>query len=231
MSEATTINVSARKDLGKGYARKLRRGGMMPAVVYTKGDSIHIALSPNALTKAMNNPKKRNTVLTFKFDDGSEKFVMLKDYQLHPVQDTLRHADFIEVRYGEKLKVEVPVVLLGQPKGVVRGGVLNQVRRVIQVECLPRHIPDKIEVDVSHLDIGNALHIKDITTSEELKLIYDVNFTVATVSAPTGLAEEAAAATVTAEGEGEGEAKAEGGEEKEKKAEEKGKEKKVEKKE
>lgn len=191
MNELTNIDVKLRTEFGKGYARRLRRDGLVPAILYAKGvDTVHVSFDPVLLIKAMNNPKKRNTVITFKFEDGGEKFVMLKDYQTDPVNDAIKHVDFIEIHYGMPLKLDIPLVFIGEPIGVVSGGVLNQTRRELEVECLPKNIPNSIEVDVSELDIGDTLHIEDIKTHEEFTLIYDNNFTVGVVNAPTVLVEE-----------------------------------------
>src|SRR5207248_6632359 len=128
--------------------------------------------------------------------DGQDRQVLLKDYQLDPVTREMLHADFIEVRETEQVKVNVPIVLTGKPEGVASGGILSQNRREIEVWALPRAIPEKIEADVTHLKIASALHINEIKLPEGLTVKTHVNYTIATVSVPPK--EEAAPAPAVA---------------------------------
>jgi large subunit ribosomal protein L25 len=108
---------------------------------------------------------------------------MLKDIQIDPLQRVTLHTDFYEVTMDEMVTVEVPVHLIGKPEGTKVGGILEQVRRVIEVQCLPGDIPKSIDVDVSALKIGDSIHVQDITV-EKAKIISDTNFTIATVVPP-----------------------------------------------
>jgi large subunit ribosomal protein L25 len=136
---------------------------------------------------------------------------MLKDIQIDPLQRITLHTDFYEVAMDEMVTVEVPVHLVGKPEGTKMGGILEQVRRVIQVQCLPGDIPKSVDIDVSPLKIGDSIHVQDISV-EKAKILSDTNFTIATVVPP--VVEEKAAEAVAPEA-------VEGAEVKEKEEEEK----------
>jgi large subunit ribosomal protein L25 len=108
---------------------------------------------------------------------------MLKDIQIDPLQRITLHTDFYEVALDEMVTVEVPVHLVGKPEGTKMGGILEQVRRVIQIQCLPGDIPKSMDIDVSALQIGDSVHVEDIK-SEKVKILSDVNLTIATVVPP-----------------------------------------------
>ena len=144
-------------------------------------------------------------------DKGDEVAVMLKDYQLDPIKRTVVHADFYEVDLQKPLEVEVSLVLTGKPIGVEAGGMLQQIRRELLVSALLLDLPEQIEVDVSQLDIGDSVHVEEIPVPDGVTFIYDVNFTVATVSSPRVQEEAEAEEAEELEGE-EGAEAAEGGE-------------------
>lgn len=190
----TTLETKSRTGAGKGPARRTRAEGLVPACVYGKHleKPISIAINGKALRAAINTPKKLNTVLGLKID-GKELAVLVKDYQLDPVSKELLHADFIDVRENEQVKVKLPVVLTGKSIGVAEGGILSQMRRELEVWSLPGAIPLNIEVDVTNMKIATALHVNDIKLPEGVTVKTHVNFTIAVVAAPE--AEKAAEAT------------------------------------
>src|SRR5215831_2676959 len=184
-SPRATLQAKPREGAGKGPARRLRAQGLIPAVVYGRHSKTaqQIAVDPLAIKQAVSAPARLNTLIQLKLD-GQEKLVLLKDFQLDPVSRQMLHADFLEVQEGERVKVNVPIVLVGKPAGVLAGGILSQARRQIEVLALPTAIPDKIEVDVSHLKMAQALHINDVKLPEGIAVRTTVNFTVAVVSVP-----------------------------------------------
>ena len=184
-SPRATLQAKPREGAGKGPARRLRAQGLIPAVVYGRHSKTaqQIAVDPLAIKHAVSAPARLNTLIQLKLD-GQEKLVLLKDFQLDPVSRQMLHADFLEVREGERVKVNVPIVLVGKAVGVLAGGILSQARRQIEVLALPTAIPDKIEVDVSHLKMAQAIHINDVKLPEGLAVRTTVNFTVAVVSVP-----------------------------------------------
>jgi large subunit ribosomal protein L25 len=193
------LEVKPREGSGKGAARRLRTQGLVPAVVYGKHleKPLSIAVDAKAVRQAINTPHKFNTLLTLT-GVGGEQQVLFKDYQQDPLTRQMLHVDFIAVREGEQVKVNVPLVLTGRSEGVADGGLLTQARREIEVFAKPNAIPEKIEVDVTPLKINQALHINDVKMPEGVTVKSHVNYTVAVVSAPEGVAEVAPAAAAAA---------------------------------
>ncbi|MBL9038389.1 MAG: 50S ribosomal protein L25/general stress protein Ctc [Archangium sp.] len=183
---ATHLEAKTRTAAGKGAARRSREGGQIPAIVYGKSleKPLSISVDAKALRAAVATPKKMNTVLGLKVDGGAERVVLLKDYQMDPVNRDLLHADFIEVKENEKVKVKVPVVLVGKAEGVAVGGILSQMKREIEVHAQPAAIPEKIEVDVTSLKIASSLHINDLKLPAGVVVKTHVNYTIAVVTAP-----------------------------------------------
>ena len=187
-SPRAILPAKPREGAGKGPSRRLRAQGLIPAVVYGRHSKTprHIAVDPLAIKHAVATPAKLNTLIQIKLDgDGAgETLVLLKDVQVDPVTRDMLHADFLEVREGEKVKVNVPLHLVGKPAGVLEGGILSQLRRELEVWTLPTAIPDQIEVDVSHLKMAQALHINDVKPPAGIEIKTHVNYTIAVVSAP-----------------------------------------------
>jgi large subunit ribosomal protein L25 len=183
-----SVEAEIREGQGKGSARRLRAAGRLPAVVYSRhGSPLSISVDPKALREALLGESRFNTVLTLRINgkDGAQaRQVMLKAHQTDPVESRLLHADFLEVRMDEKIRVEIPVILMGKPAGVVEGGILQQNRRFLEVLCFPNRIPQKIEVEVAHMKIGQSIHVADLKMPEGAELRYQTNFTIAVVSAP-----------------------------------------------
>lgn len=183
--DRSTLEVKTREGSGKGASRRLRVQGLIPAVVYGRHleTPVHIAVNPRSIREAIATPHKFNTLITLKLT-GGEKQVLLKDYQQDPLTRELLHVDFIDVRENEQVKVKVPLILTGKAVGTSEGGVLQQTRRELELYALPRAIPEKIEVDVSHLKIAQVLHINDVKLPEGVAVKSNVNYTLAVVSAP-----------------------------------------------
>ena len=179
------LEAKSRTGSGKGPARRTRMEGLVPGIVYGKhlDKPLSIALDGKALRAAIATPKKLNTVLGLMVD-GKEHTVMLKDYQLEPMTKELLHADFIDVRENEQVKVKIPLTLVGKAVGVLEGGILSQQRRELEVWALPGAIPLNIEVDVTPLKIAMALHINDIKLPTGITVKAHTNFTIAVVTAP-----------------------------------------------
>jgi large subunit ribosomal protein L25 len=186
---ATQRNVltgKPRDGAGKGPARRLRAEGLVPAIVYGRNlpAPAHIAVDPLAVKKAIATPHKFNTLLTLQVEGQPERLVLLKDYQQDPVSREMLHADFLDVREMEEVKVNVPLVLVGKPEGVTSGGILSQNRRDIEVYVAPLAIPEKLEADVSALKIAQSLHIRDLKLPAGVRVKTHVNYTLAVVNVP-----------------------------------------------
>jgi large subunit ribosomal protein L25 len=184
--DRSTLEAKPREGSGKGPARRLRASGLVPAVVYGRhlDKPAHLAIDPKAVKTAINTPHRFNTLINLKVSGGAERQVLLKDYQQDPVSRAILHVDFVEVRENEQVKVNVPVVLVGKAVGTLEGGILNQVRRDIEVYALPSAIPEKIEVDVTNLKIAQALHINEVKLPAGISIKSHVNYTIAVVGVP-----------------------------------------------
>jgi len=194
-----------REKTGKGVARKLRAKGFVPAIFYgPRTQNIPISVEVKALRKTLQTEAGENVLieLDIKRDGESDKkVVMLKDVQIDALSGDILHADFYEIAMDETLKVEVPLNLLGKPEGTKLGGILEQIRRSIEIECLPGDIPKRIDIDVSGLKIGDSIHVRDLKI-EKVKILSDPNLTIATVVPPTveeKIAEEAVTEAVEAQ--------------------------------
>jgi large subunit ribosomal protein L25 len=193
--ERTTLNVEKREKAGKGVARTLRRGGMIPAVLYREGKSLPISISKKAMAEFITATSGEHTVVSLKFSDGKNKLAILKDYQVDPVKGEILHTDFFEVSLKEKINVRVRVITKGESIGVKNdGGILQHVMREVEIECLPDNIPGHFEVSIANLGIGQSIHVKDISFEKDIKVLTDLGEVIATVIAPLAEKEEAAPA-------------------------------------
>lgn len=185
--ERPILTAEIREGIGKEKAKKLRAKGLIPAVFYgPRSETIPLVVHSKELVKALQTEAGENVLIDLdirKGDQADRKVVMLKDIQIDPLQRVTLHTDFYEVTMDEMVTVEVPVHLVGKPEGTKVGGILEQVRRTIEVQCLPGNIPKSIDVDVSALMIGDSIHVQDIT-AEKVKIISETNFTIATVVPP-----------------------------------------------
>ncbi len=188
---------SVRNNSGKGVARALRRGGKLPGILYGKGQKpVSIELSAKEVMLEYQKGRFRSRLLDIALD-GKIVQALPKDVQFNPVTDRIEHVDFIKVEKGVSLRVSVPVKFIGQDKsvGIKRGGVLNIVRHEIEMECAPEHIPTHIEVNVQTLDIGESVHIDNITLPTGTKPTIKRNFTIAAVAGRSSADEEVKPAT------------------------------------
>jgi large subunit ribosomal protein L25 len=185
--ERPVLSAEIREGVGKGKARKLRAKGLIPAIFYSpKSQSVPLVIDSKEFVKTLQTEAGENVLIDLnirKGDQADRKVVMVKDIQIDPLQGTTLHTDFYEVAMNEMVTVEVPIHLVGKPEGIKMGGILEQIRRVIQIQCLPGDIPKRIDVDVSPLKIGDSIHVQDIQT-EKAKILFDTNFTIATVVPP-----------------------------------------------
>jgi large subunit ribosomal protein L25 len=198
--ERPVLRAEIREGVGKEKAKKLRAKGLIPAIFYgPRTEAIPLVIDPKELAKTLQTEAGENVLIELdirKGDQSDRKVVMMKDIQIDPLQRTTLHTDFYEVAMDEMVMVEVPIHLVGKPEGTKMGGILEQIRRVIQIQCLPGDIPKSIDIDVISLKIGDSIHIQDIQV-EKAKIISDTNFTIATVVPP--VAEEKVVEEVVAE--------------------------------
>jgi len=188
-----TLKASRRDTGGKGNARKLRGTGQVPAVLYGHGDRTEsLAVNAHDLELLLHHVNPENTLIGLEID-GARSDVLIREIQRHPWRLEVLHVDFLLVHGDETLKLDVPVRLTGTPVGVLdEGGVLDQVIYELHVECLPRHIPEAAEVDISGLHVGESVRVADITIPN-VTILMDGELPVASVMHPR-VEEEAPAA-------------------------------------
>lgn len=183
--ETLQLGVKERGHLGKSDARKMRRDGFIPAVLYGGKSNHSLAINSKELIKILENVAGRNAILNLKFEGKGKKdcTAIVKDLQKHPLRRELLHADLLEISMDKEIRVKVRVKLIGEPIGVKeKGGILGHQMREIKLSCLPSNIPNDIAIDVSNLDLGHAIHIKDVMVGEGIKILETPDATVASVS-------------------------------------------------
>jgi len=174
--EKMSIQAEIREGQGKGAARSLRRSGKVPATLYRAGNAQSIQLSRKELAKLINSVGGEQVMVDLQFTDGVNKLALLKDFQIDPVRSELLHSDFFEVSLTEAIKITVHVATHGEPVGVKRdGGILQHPLREILIECFPDKIPGKIDIDISKLEIGQAIHVSDLKLEEGIKILTDAH--------------------------------------------------------
>ena len=185
--EQLELKAKIRKTIGNGPARVLRRDGKIPAVLYgPKTEPTLLSVEVRDLEKIFKTGNVGQVLLNLVIQNGQESTrpAMIKELQAHPVTGRYLHIDFYEIDLERKIKVGVPVVATGQSVGVELGGLLQIVRRELEVLCLPTQIPESIEIDVSSLEIGDSIHVEEIELEGDVEIPADVNFTVITCLAP-----------------------------------------------
>ncbi|MGD8741097.1 MAG: 50S ribosomal protein L25/general stress protein Ctc [Desulfobacterales bacterium] len=185
--EQIDLKAQIRKTTGKGPARTLRREGRIPAVLYgPKTDSMMLSIDFKEFEQIVKKVNVGSVLLKLQIQNGETltRPAMIKELQTNPVSGAFVHVDFYEIDMLSKINVNVPVVTRGKSAGVEEGGLLQIVRREIELFCLPTAIPESIEVDISDLTIGDSIHIRDIALPAEVELPEDIDFTVVTVLAP-----------------------------------------------
>ena len=219
--EQIELNATVREDSGKGPARVLRRDGRMPAVLYGPEQApMLLSINVKELEKISKKYNLSQVPLNLVIGDrkSAPKKVMVKELQTHPVSLNYLHVDLYEIAMDRKIKVNVPVVATGKSKGVEVGGVLQIVRRELEVLCLPTDIPEAFEIDITDLDIGDSVHVDEIPLGVEIEISAETNFTVLTILSPKvevveEVEEEELEEEAEVEGEGEEEAPEEAPEE------------------
>jgi len=202
MIKDITITASSREGIGKGPARSLRAKGMIPAAVYGEaGDASAVAINAKEIATILRSGTGQNTIfkLALPGSDAEPANVIIKDYQVDPIKGRLLHADLLRLSMTTLTRVDVSVEALGEPVGVKSdGGIFELQLREIEVECLPADIPQHLQVDVSHLRIGDHVTVADLVYDrEKVKVLADEHQIVAGVLAPRMVEEVAPAAVVT----------------------------------
>ena len=201
--EQNVLEAQPREAGTKNDARAVRRGGKIPAVVYGAGkESLAITVDPRHVARILNSETGHNTIFDLALTGGEPTKAMIVDWQYEPIKGNLLHIDLKRIALDKVLKVSVPVYLVGEAAGVKQeGGIMEQMLREVEIECLPANIPSHIDADVSHLTFGKVLRVSELPHSDKIKFITDENQPVAHVTAvkeevvatPDATAAEAAA--------------------------------------
>jgi len=177
-----------REKTGKSGARKARREGFIPAILYGPGyEPLPIKVEKKQAEKIIKQLHAHNVMgdLILSSDDKEERIkVILKDIQFDEITDEILHLDFYRVRMDKPIAIKVPINLVGESEGVKKGGILEHELREIEIEVLPANIPEKIDVDISNLDIGDSMLVKDIKVEKGIKILEDENKVVVSILAP-----------------------------------------------
>lgn len=211
--EKLAVTCLPRQDTGKGAARKLRQRGMIPGILYGGDDVAPVTVDPKDILEVLSSHAGENAIIDLNVSGEKrkkERKVILRDIQYDTVKGHLIHVDLYEISMDEELEVDVPIELVGVPAGADHGGILTQLLQEITIKCLPDKIPDKFVLDVSRLEIGDSLHVSNLTIPEGVAVLDDLEAAVANIAAPRveevpaeEVVEEAVAGEAAGEKEGE----------------------------
>lgn len=202
------VEVQERNNPGKNESRRMRKQGLVPAIVYGgKKEPRAVAVDPKLLLKIFRSESGANTIFQLNLQGTDQRrHVMIKEYQVDPVKGELLHVDLVRIQMDEVIEVMVPIRIVGDAVGVkVDGGILDHVNREVRIESLPANIPEHFDIDVQPLKIGDAMRVSDIPQSDLFKILSDPEQILVVISAPTKdeaetpAADEVAAAAATAE--------------------------------
>ena len=200
------LEAQIRDTFGKNEARRTRRGGQVPGVLYGGGgkEATPISGAPKALLKILHSESGQNTLIALKLAGAGDSRVLVKDFQLDPVTHEVLHVDFLKIAMNKLLRVTIPIIVHGEPKGVKQqGGILEFIRREIEIEVLPADIPEHIDVDVTELMLHQGVRVRDIAADAKWKPVSDLDLMLVHVIMPKAVevaapAEAAAAGTAAA---------------------------------
>ena len=184
MTQVLAVEVEAREEFGKNAARRMRRAGRIPAVVYGGGGpAIPVTVDPKAILQILHSESGHNAIFTLEIRGKAPARVMIRDWQTEPIRGNLLHVDLVRIARDTKLKLQVPIHVIGEPVGVkVQGGVFEFVLREVEVECLPDDIPERFVADVSGLELGKNIRVSDLPAAPKVKILTDPTRVVAHVA-------------------------------------------------
>jgi large subunit ribosomal protein L25 len=177
--ERKTLEAFKREKLKKSANKKLRREGKIPAVMYGRTDSMNVAVYQNEFERKFHSASE-NTIISLKFD-GEEHDVLVRDYQEDPIRGFITHIDFYAIEAGSLLRTNIPIEVEGVAAGVKEGGILEERLHEIEVECLPKDIPERITINVEGLEIGDTIHVEELDIPEGVKVLNSPDQSVVTV--------------------------------------------------
>jgi large subunit ribosomal protein L25 len=193
--ETIGMEAQKREALGKEASKKMRREGIVPAVIYGSTiDATPLEIDYKDLSKILGTGGRENVLIDLKIKGVNKtalnKTVIIKDLQRDPVKGIIKHVDLFEVQMDKAIRVSVPIHITGEAKGVEAGGILQHETRELEIECLPSDIPKSIDVDVTDLDIGGSFHVRDLDVEENIKILVDDEHNIVSVVSPQKEEEE-----------------------------------------
>jgi large subunit ribosomal protein L25 len=188
------LKAETRTTTGNNPARALRRAGRTPAILYgPEAEPVMLSIDTGEMENIIKQGKMGRSIFNLAVDGGKKsRAAMIKELQTHPVSQDILHIDFYEVNMKRKVEVMVPVATTGKSVGVEMGGMLQIIRRELEVLCLPNAIPHEIAIDITDLDIGNSVHVEDISLEGDIEIPHEVDFTILTILSPKKAEMEAA---------------------------------------
>ena len=165
------LSGKVREKTGKTATKEVRRKDEIPAVLYGLKDNLSLSICPNSLDTIL-SAKGQNALIDLDVDGDKQRKVIIKEYQSHPLRETWVHVDFLEVDVTKAVKVSVVVNLIGKSAGEKMGGLVNQVTKSLNVECLPADIPESVDVDMTNVELGQVIHMSDLNLSDKIKVLH-----------------------------------------------------------
>ncbi len=183
MAKTQFLKAESRKRTGSGVLKQMRREGQLPSVVYGKGsENLNIKVSTKALTDMLAQSSSTSILIDLEIDGGAAQTAFLQSTQRNSLSGELIHADFLAVTQGMKISATIPVEVRGEPVGVKAGGIMEQLIRDLEISCSPKDLPERIEVDIEHLGVGDSLTIGDLKVPEGVEVILAPDVLVAIVN-------------------------------------------------
>jgi len=182
------LEVKEREQKGKGPVKKLRRQGFIPAIMYGYKGNKPLSIHYSEFQK-MFEEIGEHAIITLNIGEEEKIDVIVKSFQMDPVKRNIIHIDFLQIQEGQVLRTEIPVRVIGTSKGIKKGGILEEYVRDIEVECFPKDIPESITIDVTDLDIGDTVHIRDLPVSDKLRILANQEQVVLAVGMPSKIEE------------------------------------------
>jgi large subunit ribosomal protein L25 len=180
------LDAQLRTDGGKGAARAMRRAGFVPGIIYGHGEETRACkVNAKELERLVTSVAHESTVIDLKLDDGDTPQVLIREIQVHPYRSEVLHVDFLAIRKGEKVKLSVPVHIIGVAPGIKEGGIMEHLRHEIEIRTIPSKIPEVLELDSSEMGIGDQLTVADIVVPDDVEILADASAAIAQVVPPT----------------------------------------------
>lgn len=196
MSKKTTLQAAPRLRSGSGKLKQMRREGWLPSVVYGRGvENVNLKVDAKTFSELMANSSSDSILINLDVEGEGTRSVFLKTIQHDPLTGHALHADFLAVNDKTEITANIPVHLIGDPKGVKAGGIMEQYHHTVEVVCFPNDLPDEFEKDVTDLEQGDSLHIGDLTLPEGVKATHDADVVIAHIGKPAALVSEEASGT------------------------------------